>query len=207
MVATIPNLLYQEVVYFLKLHIYWLENIITFTGPSQKNTLSSVSMLQPKALHFHYLILKVTCFLHLFGLPWKAIFLLQDQFNYLFYQVCVKKMVLLIFQLTFIQDSQMIILPQVHTIVALFLDMNICVQLLQIIATCANTINERLHQTLKPVVWIYASRMIQIFLIPLISVRWLKFYVHLKSILNGISSSHLPVTWEMFLVQNQLANG
>ena len=65
MVAKITNLLYQEVVYFVKLHLYWLENVMNVMGPSQKNTLSSVSVLQPKALNFHYFILKVPYFLHL----------------------------------------------------------------------------------------------------------------------------------------------
>ena len=35
-------------------------------GPSQKNTLSRVSVIQPKALHFHYFILKVPCFPSIF---------------------------------------------------------------------------------------------------------------------------------------------
>ena len=39
-VAKIMNLLYQEAVYFVKLHLYWLENFMIFTGPSQKNTFS-----------------------------------------------------------------------------------------------------------------------------------------------------------------------
>ena len=38
MVLKIMNLLYQEVVYFLKLHIFWLETVMNFMGPSQKNT-------------------------------------------------------------------------------------------------------------------------------------------------------------------------
>ena len=67
MVDEILNLLYQEVVYFLKLHIYWLENVMNFMGPSQKRTLSRGSVLQPYALHFHYFILKVPCFLQFFG--------------------------------------------------------------------------------------------------------------------------------------------
>ena len=28
------NLLYQEVVYFVKLYLYWLENVMDFMGPS-----------------------------------------------------------------------------------------------------------------------------------------------------------------------------
>ena len=79
MVAKILNLLYQEVVYFVKLHLYWLENVTNFMVPSQKNTLSRVSVLQSKALHFHYFILKVPCFLHLFGIPWMTNILLQGQ--------------------------------------------------------------------------------------------------------------------------------
>ena len=39
MVVEIMNLLYKEVVYFVKLYLCWLENFINFTGPSQKNTL------------------------------------------------------------------------------------------------------------------------------------------------------------------------
>ena len=35
-VAKIMSLLYQEVVYLVQLHIYWLENVMDFTGPSQK---------------------------------------------------------------------------------------------------------------------------------------------------------------------------
>ena len=34
MVAKIMSLIYQEVVYFAKLHIYWLENVMNFMGPS-----------------------------------------------------------------------------------------------------------------------------------------------------------------------------
>ena len=68
--------------------------------------------------------------------------------------------------------------------------------MLQIIATCANTVMGWLHQTLQLVVWIYAARMIQFFFIPLTAIRWLKIYAHFKSIFNGISYSYLPVTWE-----------
>ena len=196
------SLIYQEVVYFLKLHIYWLENVMNFMGPIQKNTLSSVSLLQPKALHFNYFILKVPCFLQFLGRLRITTILLKGQFHKLFYQVHVKKMVLLIFQLTFVQDSQMILLPQVHTNVTLFLDMTWCAKLMQIFATWANTGNEWLHQRLHPVVYIYAARRIRILFIPLTGVRWLKMYAHLKSIFNGISSSHLPVTRENILVKN-----
>ena len=129
------NLLYQEVVYFVKLNLYWLENVMNFMGPSQKIFFSNFSMLQPKALHFHYFILKVPCFLQFFGWPLMTTILLQGKFPHLFYQVFAKKMVLLIFQLTFVQDSKMLLLPQVQTIVKLLLDMNWCVQFLQIIAT------------------------------------------------------------------------
>ena len=52
-----------ETTYFL------LENVMHLMGPSQKNTLSSFSMLQSKALHFHYFILKVRCFFQFFGKP------------------------------------------------------------------------------------------------------------------------------------------
>ena len=206
-VAKITNLIYQEVVYFLKLHLYWLENVMNFMGPGQKITLSIVSMLQPKALHFHCFILKVPCFLQFFGQPWTTTILLQDQLHHLFYRDCVKKTVFMISQLTFIQDSQMLLLSKVQTMVTQFLDINWCVQLLQSIATCDNTGNEWIHQTLQPVVWIYSARIIRIFFIPLTAVIWFKKYAHLKSIFNGISSSHLTVTWEKFLVQNQFMNG
>ena len=62
MVALKINLLYQEVVYFMKLHLYWLSKVMNFMGPIQKNILSRVSVLQPKALHVHYLIWKVPSF-------------------------------------------------------------------------------------------------------------------------------------------------
>ena len=59
----------QEVVFFVKLHIYWLENVMNFMGTSQKNTFFRVSVLQPKALHSYYFILKVPFFLQFFGRP------------------------------------------------------------------------------------------------------------------------------------------
>ena len=130
--------------------------------------------------------------------------LLRGQFHHLFYQVRVKKTVFLILQLKFIQDSQMIFLPQVRTTVTRFLDMHWCVTLPQTIATCTNTGKGLLHQKLQPVVWIYAVRMIQIFFIPLTAIIWLKFYAHLKSIFNEISSSHLPVTWKTFCYKSNL---
>ena len=68
MVYQIMNLPYQEDVYSVKIHLYWLENVINFMDVSQKNTSSSFSVLQPKALHFRYLILKVPCFLQFFWL-------------------------------------------------------------------------------------------------------------------------------------------
>ena len=37
-----------------------------FHGSKSENTLSSVSVLQPKSLYFHYFTLKVTCFLQFF---------------------------------------------------------------------------------------------------------------------------------------------
>ena len=104
MVAVIINLLYQDVVYFVKLHLYWLENIMNSTGLSQKNTLSRVSVLQPKAIRFHYFILKVTCFRQFFGQTLMTTILVRYQFHHIFNQDCKKKMVLLIFQLTFVQD-------------------------------------------------------------------------------------------------------
>ena len=191
----------------MKLYIYWLENVINFMGPSQKNTLPRVSVLKPNALHSCYFILRVPCSLQLFGRTRMTTILFQGQFRHLFYQVRVKNNIFLIFQPTFVQDSQMLLLPQVHTIVKLFLDMTLCVELLQIIATCANTVKEWPHQTLQPLVWIYSARIILMFFIPLTAVRWLKMYAHLSSISNGISSSHLPVTWENILVQNQFVNG
>ena len=112
----------------------------------------------------------------------------------------VKNMFLLIFQLTFVQDSHMLIIPQVLTIVTWLLDMTWCVQFLKIISTCANTGKGWLCQTLQPEVRIYAARMIQTFFIPLTAVIWLKFYTYLKIIFNGVYPSHLPVTWENILV-------
>ena len=165
-----------------------LENVMHLMVPSQKNTSSRFSMLQSKALHFHYFILKVPCFFQFLGNRELTTIISQGQFHHLFYQVRVKKTVLLIFQLTFVQDSQMILLPQFQTIVTLFLDMTWCVQLLQIIETWSNTGKELLYQTLQPLVWIYAARMIRIFFIPLTSAIWLKMYALLKSIFNGISS-------------------
>ena len=99
-------------------------------------------------------------------------------------------------QLTFVQDSQMILLPQVQTIVTLFLDKTWCVQFLLIITICSDTGKGWLHKTLQPVVCIYAASMIQIFFIILIAAIWLNIYAHLKSILNGVYLSHLLVTWE-----------
>ena len=144
------------------------------TGLIQKNTLSRVSVLQPKSLNFHYFILKVTFFLQCFGRPIITTILLNGQFRHLLYQVRVNNTALLIFKITSVQDSQMILLPQVQTIVTLFLEMTWCVQLLQIIATCANTGKEWLHQTLLTVVFICAARMIRFFFVPLTAVRWLK---------------------------------
>ena len=138
----------------MKLNIYWLESVINFMVPSQKNTLSIVSVLQPKALHFHYFILTEPCFLQFLGQMWMTTILLRDKFHHLFYQDLVNNKVLLIFRLKFVQDSQMLLLPKVQTIVAQFLDMTWCVQFLQIITPCANTGNLWLHQTLKPVVWV-----------------------------------------------------
>ena len=180
---------------------------MNFMGPSQKNTFSSVSMLQPKALHFRYFILNVPCFLQFFGQPQMTTIIFQGRFHHLSYQVNVKKKVFLIFQLAFVQDSQILILLQVQKIVKIFLDMTWCVQLLQIIAACANTVKEWLHQTLQLVVWIYAARMIRIFFIPLRAIKWLKINAHLKITFNWISSSHLPVTRENILLQNQFVNG
>ena len=45
MVVKIVKLLYQEVVYFVNLHFYWLENVMNFVGSSQKSTLSIISVL------------------------------------------------------------------------------------------------------------------------------------------------------------------
>ena len=94
-----------------------VRNSMGFTGPSQKNTSSRVSLLQPKEIHFHYFILKVPCFLQFFGPPQMTTILLWDKFHHLFYRYRVNNTVLLIFQLTFIQDSQIILPPQVQTIV------------------------------------------------------------------------------------------
>ena len=100
----------------------YLENVIDFMGPSHKNTLSRFSVIQPKALHFHYFILKVPCFLQFFGRPLMTTILLWGRFQN-FFQVSMKKTVFLIFQLKFNQDSQMLLIPQFQTIVTLFLDM------------------------------------------------------------------------------------
>ena len=59
----ITNLIYTEVVYFVKLHLYWLEKIMDFTGPSQKNNVSRAFVIKQKALNFRYFIPKVPCFL------------------------------------------------------------------------------------------------------------------------------------------------
>ena len=166
MVDETTSLLYQEMIYFMKLHIYWFINAMIFTGPSQKNTLSRVFVLQPKAIVIHWFILKVPCLIPSFGWPQMTTIRLQDQSSHLFYQDYVKKMVLLILQLTFVQDSQVLLLPQVLTIVTWFLDMTLCVQFLKIISACANIGKWWLHQTLLPEVWIYAAGMIRTFFIP-----------------------------------------
>ena len=132
-------------------------------GLSHKNTLSRVSVLQPKALHFRYFILKVTCFCQVFGQTLMKTILVQYQFHHIFNQDLVKKMVLMIFQLTFVQDSQMLLIPQVQTIVTWFLDTTWCIWFMEIIETCANTGKGLLHQTLQLVVLIYAARMIRYF--------------------------------------------
>ena len=150
----------------------------------------------PKALNSHYFILKVPWFLKCFGSPPMTTILLWDQFHHIFYQDCVKKTVLMIFQFMFVQDSKMLLIPKVQTIVKLFLDMTSCVQFLKIISTCDNTGKGWLHQKLQPEVWIYAARIIWTFFIPLTVVIWLKFYTHLKIIFNGVYPSHLPVTRE-----------
>ena len=166
-------------------------------GPIQKNTFSRASVLQPKALHLHYFILKVLCLTQYFGQPWMKTIILWGQLHHLFYQVRVKKNVFLTLQFTLVQDPQMLLLPQVQTIVTRFLNMTRCVKFLQIIGTYANTEEGWLYQTLHPVVWTYAARIIWVFFIPLKSVIWLKMYTHFKSSFNGISSSHLPVTREL----------
>ena len=75
-VVKIINLLCQEVVYFVKLHIYWLENLMNFTGPRQKNKISRASVLQPKSLHFLYFTLKVPFFPSIFFVDceWKLFY-------------------------------------------------------------------------------------------------------------------------------------
>ena len=161
-------------------------------------------MLQPKTLHFRYFILKVQCFLQFFGQPHMTTILLQDQFHHLFYQYPVKKTVFLIFQLTFVQDSKMLLLPQFQTTVTHFLDMTWHVQFLKIIATFANTGKGWLNQTLQLVVWIYAARMILICVTLSTAIRRLEMYAHLKIIFNGMSYSHLPVTWENILVKKTI---
>ena len=144
---------------------------MNYTGPSQKNTPSIVYMLQRKVLHFHYFILEVPCSLKFFGWRRITIIILRYQSHHLFYQDRVKKTLFLIFQLTFVQDSQMLLLLQVQTIVTQFWYMNWCVQFLKIITSCANTGNGWLHKTLHPVVWVYAARMVQNFSIPSAAIR------------------------------------
>ena len=176
-------------------------------GPSQKNTLSRVSVLQPKALHFHYFILKVPCFLQFFGQPRITTIILWVQFHHLFYQVRLNKTVFLIFQLTFVQDSQMLLLSQLHTIVTWFLDMTWCVHLLQ---KLQHTIIQQRSYFIKHYSKWFVFKLqglFNLFFIPLTDIRRLKVYAHLKSIFNGISSSHSLVTWEIIWVKNQFVNG
>ena len=115
----------------MKLRLYWFKNVKIFTGPSYKNTLSRVSVLRPKSLCFHFFILKVPFLLPSFVWPLMTSIILRYQSPHLFYQYRVKNMGFIIFQLIFVQDSQILLLPQVQTIVTLFLDMTWCVQLLQ----------------------------------------------------------------------------
>ena len=104
----------------MKLHIFWLEKVMNFTGSSQKDTSSRVSMLQPKTLHFRFFILKVTFLIQFFGQPHMTTILLRDQFHHVFYHYPVKKTVSLIFQIAFFQGSQMLLLPQIQTTVTRF---------------------------------------------------------------------------------------
>ena len=69
---------------------------MNFTGPSQKNNLSIVSLLQPKAIDFHYFILKVPCFLQFFGGTQMKTILLRYQLHHLFYEDIVNKTVFMI---------------------------------------------------------------------------------------------------------------
>ena len=168
-------------------------------------------MLQPKAIHFHYFILKVPCFFQFFGWLQMTNIILQNQFHNLCYKDLVKKMNLLIFQITFLQESQMLLLPQVYAIVTWFLGMTWFVQLMQNIATCANTgigIGKGwINQILQPKFWIYDARMIQNFFVLLKTVRWFKSNKHLKSIFKGLYSSKLTCNMRQQLDQNQSVNG
>ena len=68
-----------------------------FHGSKSEKTLYSVSVLQQKALHFHYFILKLPCFLQLFCRPRMTTILFHGRLHHLFYHFYVKKTVLLIF--------------------------------------------------------------------------------------------------------------
>ena len=77
-----------------------------FTGPSQKNSSSSVSLLQSRALTLHNFILKVPCFLQFFVRPKMKTILFQDHFHPLFYHDRVKKTVLLTFKPAFFKTHK-----------------------------------------------------------------------------------------------------
>ena len=91
--------LFCETTYLLVRNVYELH------GSKSEKYFSSVYLIQPKSLHFHYFILKVPCLLQFFGRPRMKNILLLDQLHHFFCQDLVKKMVLMIFQLTFFQDS------------------------------------------------------------------------------------------------------
>ena len=116
-------------------------------------------------------------------------------------------MVLLIFQLKFVQDSQMLLLMQVQTIVAWFFGHDLMCSI------DANNCNMRQHR--KGInqsdnivgglaLWCKDDSN---FIHSIDSPKVVNFFSHIKSIFNGIYSSHWPVTREKNLVQNQFVNG
>ena len=120
-------------VYFVKLHLYWLYNVTNFTVPSQKILCSEFLCLNQR--HFISITLSWMCHVFfIFGRPQRTTSILRNQLHHLFYQDNVKVTVFLIFQLTFIQDSQMLLFKQVQTTVTQFwtwLDVLSCCKSLQ----------------------------------------------------------------------------
>ena len=107
MVAKTTSLLYQEVI---------IRKSRDFHGFKSEKYFVHYFCDSTKVTLFNLFILKVLCFLKSFGWPRMKNNLLRDQYPHPFYQDCVKK-TFFIFQITFVQDSQMIILTQVLNIV------------------------------------------------------------------------------------------